>query len=659
MKEYKISKPKLKAALNKFCNRFADVEISSVKESAEGNLILHFNGFKGFCVIDPFCKILSIQATVPPAIKEENNLNISAFLTAEEIEKKREEIQQELNKKELIQLLPCAKDIQNIDVRIKKGDKVYATIMYIPEGNIEDPSRNASVFASIKGTVSEISKVLFTQLKEGKYLKNVKISKKKRKELKNWAETTLKPVADAVLSLYEKYYAKRKYLTIPMPEGVFFSWLQKTVCNSQLIFSEKFEIIPAKSCNKKQNKALCTKKWKIPYGVLSAEYDLRKDECVSNCPNVVLEEAVFWDEHFEEILALSQKLQEVATPEIKISFSLIISNNKFMVNINANSTYVDDMNIVIDMLEPETVKNALEKIKEMHQRGIQHKEWIKKTKSAVLQITGGVYKDRWTYLKTSDESPMEPTLMLETAANNLYNTYCFHPSQESKEILGKIRSDHKGFEGSQQTFAGNVLYRGIYAVVNANTNRITENDLIKVLRGKVLSGNRNYTVTEFTGKFEDLHEDVVKAAVEDLIKSRIIKKGIISGPHANYYVLFPNPYAELSYLFEYAYAPHTDETKAENYTDDDWIEVLQEEIPSVDQADKWMDFTYILDHHGLVCFAMDEISTFFAKGPETIQTYIEACKITSSTLVERRMYAKLLEKIQEEITKVKVQEEQV
>ncbi len=197
--------------------------------------------------------------------------------------------------------------------------------------------------------------------------------------------------------------------------------------------------------------------------------------------------------------------------------------------------------------------------------------------------------------------------------------------------------------------SNNILYRGIYTVVTANHRHVTENETVKILRGQVLPNDHEYKATEFGGKFACLHEDVVKSAVEYLITNGIIQTQKVSGRYINYYELFPDN--DSSYLFEYVYAPCTAETEAEHYTDDDWLEVIRQEAPPADQADQWMNFTYLLDHHGLVCFAMDEVAAFLAKGPETILTYIEARKEIASTLVERKMYKTLLDKIREAATK--------
>ncbi len=633
----------LQDSLNKFCSQYPDIEIDSAKASKKGNLILRFEGFDGLCVIDSLCQVIAMQAKVPPVIQKKGVIKpeyrrTSCLISKEESEKQ-EIIQQKLNSEKSIQRLPFAEDIQSIEIYTRKNGSIGALVIYKEDGNIEDASHNAFVAVPNNGTANTISRALLTKLKKGVYLKNVGISEKKKAELAQWAETVLGKASNAALSFYEKYGSQKQIPAIPMLYDVFFDRL------TPFVKSKKKERPVIKYCS-------YTEKWDINYQGISAEYDLCKDKYTFRYPKEIAEEAVFWNEHFEEMQDFSYKLQEVIDPDFPVSFFPVIPSEKFMTHVKIRLAYVDDIDIIVDMSKQKTVATALRQIKKACQKDKKFGAWFNKTKKTVLQITGGQYQDKWTYLQSSGESPFEPTLTLTIEIEDHHNMYDFHPSQSSKEvkdILAKIRSDCTANTPKQKTFAGNVLYRAIYMIIDANSSYITENNVIKLLRGKAFSSEYVYKITEFTGKFGNLHEDVVKASIEDMIKKQIINQRIVDGQYAKYYALYPNK--ESAYIFEYEYAPHTSKTKVENYTDDDWMKTLHAEAPPADKVNKWMNLTHILDHHGLVCFAMDEIATFLAKGPETILTYIEARKTISSTLVERRMYTVLLKKIQEERNK--------
>lgn len=644
---YDLLSSEQKESLDVFCKDHPNIDVLKVQATSKRNLSVTFLGETSKeedCVLDPFFgQVIDYKGfdsnifVVPAHKRKKPSPKQRQKLLSNENQKDIEEFKKQFpvikgmaEAEDFIKQIPFSEEIITVNVTSYGGNRVDMLVKYNTKGAVTH-TQQISVKAKGKST-STVLAALLSSLKSYDHI--VDISEKKKAEIKSQIESSLSDATNHARSFCKKH---KKREIPPMLSSTFFD---------QLKFFKDNKETKITHCRNMGSRKYC----EVFYKGFSLKYNMADGNLAFGTSESVFREAEFWDIFYAEVMAFSNELDSKFPHEGKLYFSPVPEKSRgIYVEIGTNFEFINNASFIVDILDFASVKKIFHSITVLYRSEEKIKKWISRTKDSVRRITDNSYREKWVY------SVKESTLTLTTQYCLKTNTYQFPALERIRETLLLIKKDCKAYEEIKKTeifqkslgspsIAGSILHRAIYTIIKANDQRLLTTEVVKLLRGLSLPQyGQPYTDTEFTGKFALLHTDVVQETLADMISEGMIERHWVHGWYKEYFKLKPNP--KYLPIFTGKYAPHTARTKPEEYTDDDWMVVIGKKPPPTEKMERWMDIAHILDRHALICFDMDRVATFLAQGPENLVSYIEARKQVSQTLVERKMYNTLLDKI--------------
>lgn len=204
-----------------------------------------------------------------------------------------------------------------------------------------------------------------------------------------------------------------------------------------------------------------------------------------------------------------------------------------------------------------------------------------------------------------------------------------------KEANQKLKQEENALK--KAGLYGNMLVDDIILLLKKNPDYITENVIVKILKGTKITSTYEYNYAGIYGKYLGIDEDEIRTIFENLSDRDYIGYKSVKGAYGRYDIV---KLTKKEFPFHKA-AEFAGTSQLGKYTDYDWKALLSmETVPSTID---WQQIMEVFERPSVIFGCRTEMERLFSKAPEIVKYYLKAMGKTETKSWMKKYY-KLMEK---------------